>query len=339
MRKAMAEAEVGDDVYGDDPTVNKLEETAAKVLGKEAALFVPSGTMGNLICCILHCEAFGSEMLVGEEAHIHYYEQGGCSTLGRIHARPVKNLPDGRLDLEDLEHKIRPVNDHFPTTKLICLENTQNRCGGRVLSIEYTRQVAALAKKYNAKLHIDGARLMNAVVKLKVDPAQLVADADTVSVCLSKGLAAPVGSVIAGPKDFIIRARRVRKALGGGMRQAGVLAAAALIALTEMVSGLEKDHDNAQLFARLIAETRGVHVDPTAVETNIVYFDIDPAVIKLTPGELVEQLKKEGILTNATGPRQVRIVTHLDVHESAIRVAAEAVNRIVGKHAIATATA
>ena len=245
MRKAMATADVGDDVFGEDPTVNHLEEMAAERLGKEAGLYVTSGTMANLVCQLTHCGR-GEEMILGDQAHIFFYEQGGSSAVGSIHPRTVPNQPDGKLLLEDIEAAVRPDNVHFPVTRLVVLENTHNRCNGAPLDSDYLQSVRRLADTYGLKIHMDGARLFNAAVALDVAAAELAAAADSVSVCLSKGLAAPVGSVVCGTRSFIDRARRARKVLGGGMRQAGILAAAGIVALTEMTDRLAEDHANAQ---------------------------------------------------------------------------------------------
>ncbi len=226
MRQAMADAVVGDDVYGEDPTIRRLEEMVAARLGKEAAVFVPSGTMGNLVSVLSHCGR-GDELILGDQSHIFHYEQGGSAAVGGVHPRPLPNHADGTIDLNQIEDAIRSDNEHYPVTRLIALENTHNRCGGAVLTPEYVDSVGALAQAHGLKLHVDGARLWNAAVALHETPARLVAAADSVSVCFSKGLAAPVGSAVAGSHAFIRQARRMRKQVGGGMRQAGVLAAAA----------------------------------------------------------------------------------------------------------------
>src|SRR5512133_239976 len=233
MREAMANAELGDDVYGEDPTVNRLEELAAHKMGKESGLLVTSGTMGNLIAVLAHCQR-GDEAIMGTMAHTFVFEQGGVSALGGVFPHTVPNQPDGTLKLDDIEAAIRGEDVHFPISKLILLENTQNRCGGVVLTPEYTRQVAGLAKKHNLMLHLDGARVFNAAAALNVDVKELTGPADSVTFCLSKALCAPVGSILCGTKDFIYRSRRLRKQLGGGMRQAGVLAAAGIIAVEKM---------------------------------------------------------------------------------------------------------
>lgn len=310
MRRAMAEAEVGDDVYGEDPTVNRLEALVAERLSKEAALFVPSGTMGNLISILSHC-ARGDEMLLGDQAHIFHYEQGGSAAVGGVHPRILPNCPDGTIDLQQLASSIRGDDEHFPVTRLIALENTHNRCGGRVLPPAYIDAVGALAHARGLKLHIDGARLWNAAVALGESPARLVAAADSVSVCFSKGLAAPVGSAVAGSREWIRRARRMRKQVGGGMRQAGVLAAAAIVALEQMVDRLAEDHAHAQRLAHGLANIDGIRLDPAAVETNIVYFDV------VKPGwdapRLSAALAAAGVRMNDTAPNRLRAVTHYEI--------------------------
>ena len=310
MRKAMAEAEVGDDVFGEDPTVNRLEMLAAERLGKEAALFVSSGTMANLVSQMSHCGR-GDEMLLGSLAHSFYYEQGGSAAVASIHPRTVPNQPDGKLALDELEAAIRADNIHFPRTRLIALENTHNLCGGAPLESAYIRDVAAIARRHGIRLHIDGARLFNAAVALGVPARQLVVDADSVSFCLSKGLAAPVGSVVCGSREFIQTARRARKVLGGGMRQTGVLAAAGIVALNEMIDRLAEDHANARRLAKGLAGISGLELDPGRYATNIVYFDVIQQ--GLIAAELVTRLQQKGVRVLAAGPRTLRAVTHYEV--------------------------
>lgn len=310
MRKAMAEAEVGDDVYGEDPTVNRLQELAADMLGKEAALFVPSGTMGNLVSVLTHCGR-GDEMILGDQAHIFLYEQGGSAAMGGVHPRTVPNLPDGTMDLNQVEAAIRGENEHFPISRLIAVENTHNRCGGRALPVAYMDAIGELAHRHGLKLHVDGARLWNASVALNVSPARLVQHADSVSVCLSKGLAAPVGSLVVGSHDFVARARRMRKVLGGGMRQAGVIAAAGIVALTEMVERLADDHANAKRLAQGLAQLDGIEIDPDAVETDIVIFSLNRA--DMTPAQLAAGLRERGVLLSPIGGSRLRAVTNYHV--------------------------
>ncbi|MEJ5357982.1 MAG: low-specificity L-threonine aldolase [Desulfobacterales bacterium] len=310
MRRAMAEAEVGDDVFGEDPTVNRLEEKAAALLGKEAALFVTSGTQANLVAILAHCGR-GEEMILGDRAHSFFFEQGGSAAVASVHPRTVKNRPDGTMDPAELEAAIRPENIHFPRTALICLENTHNLCNGAPLALPYLETVAALARRHGVRLHVDGARLFNAAVALGATAAALAAPADSVCFCLSKGLAAPAGSLLCGGRDFIARARRARKLLGGGMRQAGVLAAAGLVALEEMVGRLAEDHENARRLAMGLAAIGGIAIDPQAVRTNIVYFE----VVKpgLSAEALVAALRREGVRLLAVGPQTLRAVTHYEV--------------------------
>lgn len=250
MRQAMFDTDVGHGAH-DHSTVVELQETAAKLLGKEAALFVPTGIMADLISILVHCPEIGSEMIVGDESYIHLSEQGGCSTIGRVHCRTVSTQSDGTLLLKDIEERIRLNNGslHFPRTKLVCLENTHNRKGGKVLSVEYVDSVGHLCQQYGLKLHMDGSRLMNAVAYLNIEPAELVRSCDSISLGLSKGLAAPLGSLIVGSKDFIEKARRLRKVLGGGIKQPGMSAAAAIIGLTQMCKRLHIDHENARFLA------------------------------------------------------------------------------------------
>ncbi|MBW7886275.1 MAG: low-specificity L-threonine aldolase [Caldilineaceae bacterium] len=326
MRQAMFDAPVGDDVYGEDPTVNRLEELVAAKLGKEAALFVSSGTMGNLVSVMSHCGR-GDEMILGDKAHIFLYEQGGSAALGGVHPRTIPNQPDGTLELEQLAAAIRGENEHYPITRLIALENTHNRCGGRALRLEYVDAVGTLASQHGVKLHVDGARLWNAAVALGVSPARLVQAADSVSVCFSKGLAAPVGSAVAGSQEFIRRARRARKVVGGGMRQAGILAAAAIVALEEMVERLAEDHANARLLAQGLAAIDGIAVDADAVETNIVYFNVVQP--ELSGAALSAALAAKGVLINPTGTRQLRAVTNYHVRAADIEQVLEAVEAAV----------
>ena len=310
MRRAMFEAEVGDDVFGEDPTVNRLEEMVAERLGKEAALFVASGTMANLVSQLTHCGR-GDEMILGDQSHMFFYEQGGSAALGGIHPRSLPNKPDGTIPPAEIEAAIRPEDVHFPKTKLIVLENTHNRCNGRPLDAGYIHSVAKLARRYGLKLHIDGARLFNAATALGVAAEDLVVEADSVSICLSKGLAAPVGSVVGGTKDFILKARRNRKVVGGGMRQAGILAAAGILALTEMVDRLADDHENARKLAEGLANMEGLSIDPAVVSTNIVYFDIIKE--NITARILAERLDSRGIRMLPTGPKRLRAVTNYHV--------------------------
>lgn len=319
MRRAMADAEVGDDVFGEDPTVRRLEEMAADRMGKEAGLFVASGTMGNLVSLLAQCGR-GDEVILGDQAHTYMYEQGGMAALGGIHPRVLKNRPDGTLDLGEIQAAIRdPNNPHFPRTRLIAVENTHNRCGGAALTAEYMRALGALARGYGLLLHVDGARIFNAAVALGVAARELVADASSVTFCLSKGLAAPVGSVVCGSKAFIAEARRARKVVGGGMRQAGVIAAAGIVALEQMVERLAEDHANAAALAAGLAELPGIQVEAVPVRTNIVYFNVTRP--DLTAAGLVARLEEHGVRVLPVGPQRIRAVTNYHVTAGDIRSA------------------
>jgi threonine aldolase len=326
MRKAMAEAELGDDVFGEDPTVNRLEEMAAERMGKEAALFVASGTMGNLVALLTHCGR-GDEVILGNRSHTFINEAGGCAALGGIHPYPVPNQPDGALDLGDIEAAIRGDNVHYPRTRLVCLENTHNYCGGTVLSADYTARVGALARRHGLALHMDGARIFNAAVALGVEAAELVREADTVAFCLSKGLSAPVGSVLCGSHDFIPQARRARKIVGGGMRQAGVLAAAGIVALEEMVDRLAEDHANAARLAEGLAGVAGISLDLDSVQTNMVFFDL--ADESVPTRKFVERLEQEGVKLLSLGPRTIRVVTHYGINAQDIEHALLVIERVM----------
>jgi threonine aldolase len=327
MRRAMAEAEVGDDVFGEDPTVNRLEELAAGRMGKEAGLFVASGTMGNLVSLLVQCSR-GDEVIVGDQAHTYYYEQGGMAALGGIQPRVVRNQPDGTLDLAEVAAAIRDDNVHFPRTRLITVENTHNRCGGSPLTVEYMRALAALARRHGLRVHLDGARIFNAAVALDVDARELTADADSVTFCLSKGLGAPVGSVVCGSKAFIAEARRARKVVGGGMRQAGVIAAAGIVALEQMVDRLAEDHANAHRLAAGLAELPGIQVEEVPLRTNILYFNIVRP--DLTGNQLVARLAEQGVRLLALGPRRLRAVTNYHVTAADIEAALTAFRAVLG---------
>jgi threonine aldolase len=313
MREAMAQAVVGDDVFGDDPTVNALQDYAAELLGKEAALFVASGTQGNVIACLTHCQR-GEELIVGKEGHIFRWEVGAASALGGITMHQVAMQANGEMKLEDIEAAIRNSADvHHPITKLVCLENTQGGMGGVPLSPEYVNSVADFAHGRGLKLHIDGARLFNAATALNVEPIELVRKADSVQICLSKGLCAPAGSLLLGPREFIDRARRIRKMLGGGMRQAGVLAATGLIALRDMRTRLSEDHERAERLAQGLAAIQGITVHPVHQRTNMVFFSIPD---RIEPTKFVAEMKSKNILLIG-GPR-FRAVTHYWISQERI---------------------
>ena len=308
--RALAAVEVGDDVFGEDPTVNRLEAKAAELLGKEAALLVASGTMANLASLLAHCGR-GDEVILGHLSHSFIYEQGGMAAVGGICPRTVLNREDGTLRPEEIEAAVRGDNVHFPRSRLLMIENTHNLCGGAPLDAAFMRAAAEIARRHGLRLHVDGARLFNAAAALGVSARELAAEADSVNFCLSKGLAAPVGSVICGGRDFIEQARRARKLLGGGMRQAGIIAAAGIIALEEMVDRLAEDHLRARKLAEGLAAIPGIAIDPDRVRTNIVYFDVSKP--GLSAAELLRRLEREGIRMLATGARTIRAVTHYEV--------------------------
>jgi threonine aldolase len=327
MRRAMATAEVGDDVFGEDPTVLRLEALAAERVGKAAGLFVPSGTMGNLAALLAHCRR-GDEIILGDQSHTFTYEAGGSAALGGIHPRTLPNRADGTLDPGEIAAAVRADNVHFPISRLICLENTHNRCGGAVLDAAYLAEVRAVADRFGLAIHLDGARLFNAAVALNVPAGALARAADSVTFCLSKGLAAPVGSVLCGSTDFIARARRARKMLGGGMRQAGVLAAAGIVALETMVDRLAEDHANARRLAEGLADLPGIQIDPGTVRTNIVIFHLERP--DLTPDELVTGLARRRVRLFAIGGPRLRAVTHYEVTAAGIEAALEAFAAALG---------
>lgn len=327
MREAMAKAEVGDDVFGDDPSVNRLQELAADMLGKEAALFVPSGTMGNLSAILAHCQR-GDEVILGKYNHTFLFEAGGISALGGVHSRQLQNQPDGSLLLSEIEASIRPDDPHDPITRLICLENTHNRCGGTVQTAEYTRQVADLAHRHQLKVHLDGARLFNAAAALGRPAKELAEPVDSVTFCLSKGLCAPVGSVLCGGREFIKKAHRVRKMLGGGMRQAGVLAAAGIVALQKMVSRLGQDHMRARHLAEGLSEIPSLVLDPGTPATNMIFFNLTERV-KLSTAQVEAEMKKKGVLVHASDERRFRLVTHYWIDEQAVDRTVEAFRAVL----------
>jgi len=315
----MAGADVGDDVFGDDPTARRLEDLSAERMGKEDALFVASGTMGNLVSLLAHCGR-GDEAIVGDQAHTHVYEQGGMAALGGIHPRVLRNQPDGTLDLDEIVAALRNPNDpHFPKSRLVSVETTHNRCGGVPLTAEYMRSVGRVAREHGLRLHVDGARIFNAAIALGVDVKTLVADADSVTFCLSKGLAAPVGSIVCGSKEFIAEARRARKVVGGGMRQVGVIAAAGIVALEQMVERLAEDHENARTLATGLAELPGIGVEAVALRTNIVYFKLSRD--DLDAPQVVARLGEQGVRMLPLDPRRVRAVTNYHVTAADIRAA------------------
>jgi threonine aldolase len=308
MRRAMADAEVGDDVFGEDPTVNRLETMAAERMGKQAAVFVPSGTMANLAAVLTHCQR-GDEMILGDLSHTFLYEAGGAAALGGVHPRPLATRPNGTLDLQAIEEAIRPDDVHFPTTRLVCLENTHNRCGGAVLDSDYLVRVGDLVRRKGLRLHIDGARIFNAAAALGVPASALVAPADSVAFCLSKALCAPVGSLLCGSSEFIAGARRIRKQLGGGMRQAGVLAAAGIVALETMVPRLKEDHARARRLAEGLGGIPGILLDVGMPQSNMVFCALGDEV-PWNASQVVAALARQEVRVGAVAERRFRLVMH-----------------------------
>ncbi len=332
MREAMARAEVGDDVWGEDPTVQRLEVAAAARLGKEAGLFVASGTMGNLVSVVAHTQA-GQEVVLDLDSHIYNYEVAGGTIVGHVQMRPVKT-ERGFLTPEQVQESLRPANIHIPPTGLVCLENTHNRHGGTCCTPEQIAAVAAVAHAAGVPVHMDGARLFNAAVALKRDAREFTQPVDSVTFCLSKGLAAPVGSVVCGSAAFIERARRVRKMVGGGMRQAGILAAAGLISLERMVDRLAEDHANARTLAEAVAAMPALAVDLASVQTNIVIIRVDrsdrPRSVAATD-ELVKGCAARKVKIHAMGPTAIRCVTHKDVDTEDVRRAVDAFRELTAR--------
>jgi len=326
MRKAMSEAEVGDDVFREDPTVNSLQEKVANLLGKEAALFVPSGTMANQLSIKSHTQP-GDEVIIEASSHPYNFEGGAGAALSGIQFQCLKGVR-GILDASQIEEAIRPADHHFPVTKLICLENTHNRGGGSIYPLEKMAEIYRLTKSKGLLLHLDGARLWNASVATGIKPREYAQWADSVSVCLSKGLGAPIGSLVAGSKPFIDRVHRFRKMFGGGMRQVGIIAAAGIYALNHHLERLKEDHHNAKRLAVGLKEFKGVSIDPKHVETNIVIFDVTNT--GMTGAQVAEAMKKEGVLIHAFGKTQIRLVTHLDVSSEDIEIALKAFKKVLG---------
>ena len=327
MRQAMALAEVGDDVYREDPTVNRLENLAAERMGKQKGLFIPSGTMGNLIAILTHCQR-GEEVIMGNQAHTFMYEVGGISALGGIMVHTVPNQPDGTLLIDDVTNAIRMEDVHFPATRLIALENTQNRCGGVVLQPEYIDKIVEIARNHNLVVHMDGARIFNAAVKLKIPARRLVDGVDSVTFCLSKGLGAPVGCVLCGNLQFIEKARKIRKQLGGGMRQAGILAAAGIIALEKMVDRLEEDHQRATVLANKLRTISTIQIRENSPVTNMVFFDIKEPQSK-RPEQVLEELKTKGVLIGPSKKSGFRLVTHIGISDEDIEIVFETIKSVL----------
>jgi threonine aldolase len=329
MREAVAKAQVGDDVYGEDPTINRLQEMAASMMGKQSGLFVPSGTMGNLTALLTHCGR-GDEVILGDKAHTFLYEAGGISALGGIHSHQIPNQADGTLALDDIRDAIRSKDVHFPTTRLICLENTHNRCGGVALSAEYTQKVGEIARENGLRLHLDGARIFNAAVAQGVSPQELAQPVDSVTFCISKALCAPVGSILCGSKEFIRSATRIRKQLGGGMRQAGILAAAGILALETMVDRLGEDHARAKRLARGLTRLDGLKLDPGTPYTNMIFCSLADE-LPLDAQQTVTALAKRGVLIGVVGSRRFRIVLHYWIDDKAVNQTIEAFSEVLSQ--------
>ncbi len=325
MREFIARAEVADDVWCEDPTINSLQEKVAKLLGKEASLYVTSGTMSNQIAVKVHTQP-GDEVLCETSCHIYNYEAGGPAVLSHVMCRPISGR-HGILDLKDFDGMIRPPNEHFVHTRLVCLENTHNRGGGKVFPLENIVRITGWAREHGLATHLDGARLMNASVATGIPAIEYAKHFDTVSICFSKGLGAPIGSALAGPAELIVRARRVRKVFGGGMRQGGMAAAGALYAIEHNIDRLREDHENAQVIAQAIRETDGLRLDPPDVETNLIWFQVEPELG--TAAEVAQRLKSRGVLVSVGGPQTLRACTHLDVNRPQAEHAAEVIREVV----------
>ena len=328
MREAIHIAVLGDDVFGEDPTTNRFEKRAAEVMGKEDALLVASGTMANLVCALTHC-ARGEEVILGDQSHMFLNEGGSMSVLGGLHPHTVVNQPDGTMRLEDIKAAIRGDDVHWPRTRLICLENTHNRCYGSPLSPEYIDSVASLARQHGLLVHLDGARIFNAAVALGINVKEFASSVDSICFCLSKGLSAPIGSVICGSRDFIAEARRNRKLLGGGMRQTGIIAAAGFLAIGKMVKRLTEDHANARRLAEGIGKIAGLSIDIERIKTNILYFDLNSG--GLAPDEFLARLEKKGIKLLRTGPSRFRMVTHYGIRSEHVDTALASLSEVLGE--------
>ena len=315
MREAISNAELGDDVFQEDPTINNLEKLAAKKFNKEAAIFLPSGTMANLVAVLTHCNR-GDEVILGDQSHTFLYEAGGISSFGGVHSRQLKNHNDGTIHLHDIKNAIRKKDVHFPPSRLICLENTHNRCFGMPLETNYVNEVVDIAKNNDMSVHVDGARIFNAAVATGSTVADLTKNVDSVSFCLSKGLSAPSGSLLCGDKNFIHRARFNRKALGGGMRQAGILAAAGVVAIDIMSAKIIEDHRNAKALAVGIAKIDGIIIETEKIKTNIIYFKLDHP--KINSESLLNIMSKKNIRFFELGPNWFRLVTHSGISKENI---------------------
>jgi threonine aldolase len=332
MREAMARAELGDDVYGEDPTVNRLQELAASIVGKETALLVPSGTMANLAAMLTHCPR-GTKAIVGAQAHTNLYEAGGAAALGGIVLTPIENTDDGELELDDLERELgTPPDAHFAQPSLVVIENTHNRCSGAAVAVSHMAEVAELAHRRGLPVHLDGARIFNAALALETSPRHIAAQVDSVSFCLSKGLACPVGSLLCGSEEFVARAHRMRKLLGGGMRQAGIIAAAGIVALNTMIDRMAEDHQNARALAQGLALVAGLNVQTSANRTNMVVFEIDADAD--TARQFLSAMGERDVLVSPRGPNSFRAVTHHGITAAeigrAVAIAAQVAGEIFG---------
>ena len=324
MRKAMYDSEVGDDVYGEDPTVNKLQEIASEITGKEDSLLVSSGTMGNLVS-LLTLTNRGEEIILGNKCHVYAWEGSGVSIYGGISMKIINNNNDGSFDLNELSASINPLDDHKPKTSTISIENTHNQCGGAPLTLDFIEKVNSIARKNNLKIHMDGARLFNASVAQRKSIKDIVENIDSVTFCLSKGLSCPIGSIISGSKPFIAEARRWRKSIGGGMRQAGVIAAAGIYALNNMVDRLEEDHVNAKKLAIGHSKIPEIIIDTEYGKTNILRFEL---ANKINLNEFESELKKEGIIFNSSYG-SIRMVTHYGITSKDIDKVIEIITKVV----------
>lgn len=326
IRDSIYKANLGDDVFKEDPTVNSLEKKAAQLSGKADALLVPSGTMGNLISFLVHCER-GTEAILGDKSHTFIYEAGGISAFGGIHSHQIKNEYDGTMNLNSIKNAIRENNIHFPKTSLISLENTHNKCFGYPISKEYIDDVSIIAKENNLQLHIDGARIFNACEALNIELKHLVNNVDSLTFCLSKGLACPIGSILCGSKEFILKARRIRKALGGGMRQAGIIASAGLVALENSNNQIAEDHLNATYLAEGIDSIKGLTIDTSKVKTNILYCKLDSNI--MDSNIFLEKCEEKGILFFEYFKGEYRLVTHYGVTKKDIEFTISTMNKIL----------
>ena len=326
MMDAINAAALGDDVYVEDSATIQLEELAAEMLGKEAALLVSSGTMGNLISCLIHSPR-GTEAIMGDKSHIFLYESGGISAYGGIHSHQLKNNFDGTIDIGMIKNAIRTSDIHFPRSSLICLENTHNKCHGFPLQLDYINSVCSLAHENNIKVHMDGARLFNACIALDQSADKITENIDSVTFCLSKGLASPIGSVICGSSDFISEARRIRKSIGGGMRQTGIISAAGIISLKKMIGRLKYDHENARYLANNLESLKGIELDTSLIQTNMIFFNFNHS--EMSSLDLVKYMKSHGILFNDYNGKHCRLVLHHGISRDDIEKVIDVFNKLL----------